>query len=80
MQMMILTLLVRRPCAAQDRNRHHRSFKPGSENITNHKRKWQDRRFFSFFLFSFLAQARSAVESEEVVNAGDERACGREDI
>lgn len=49
-------------------------------NITNHKRKWQDRRFFSFFLFSFLAQARSAVESEEVVNAGDERACGREDI
>ena len=47
-------------------------------SITNRKRKWQDRWFF--FFFSFLAQARSAVESEEGVNAGDERACGREDI
>ena len=46
--------------------------------ITYHKRKWQDR--FFVFCFFFLAQAHSVVESEEVVNAGDERACGREDI
>ena len=45
-------------------------------SITNRKRKCQDRCCFFFF----LAQAHSAVESEEVVNAGDERACGREDI
>lgn len=76
--MMILTLLVRRPCDAQDRNPHHRSFKSGSEN-KHHEPQEEVSRPLLFFFF-FLAQAHSAVESEEVVNAGDERACGREDI
>lgn len=76
--MMILTLLVRRPCDAQDRNPHHRSFKSGSEN-KHHEPQEEVSRLLLLLLF-FLAQAHSAVESEEVVNAGDERACGREDI
>ena len=48
---MILTLLVWRPCAAQDRNPHHRSFKSGSENRHHLPQEEVARPFFFFFFF-----------------------------
>lgn len=68
---LIQTLLALRLCAARDLHLPCRSLEAGSEkNTTNHNRRWQR----GFFFFS--ARAQSAVESEEVVDAGG----GREDV